>query len=239
MHPAYVWSNLVDASALACTSSPASGREQRHASLQGIESRHVRRADHRPELHQDRRLETQGPCPTARRMLLTALGSVSLLNQLSTRLGHEAPVGCGAPASTRPSSTRSGNAKSFSGHTPPAAPVAGQPQPGAVHRAAQRLLRPAGPRVRRRWPCRLTLRQPPWADPYARCCGRGGATRIPLSPICASALAGDTAAVPRLGVQLWALRPGLDGGVPGHRRLHARRARSLRRVGLGVRSPGA
>ena len=114
-------------------------------------------------------------------MLLTALGSVSLLNQLSTRLGHEAPVGCGAPASTRPSSTRSGNAKSFSGHTPPAAPVAGQPQPGAVHRAAQRLLRPAGPRVRRRWPCRLTLRQPPWADPYARCCGRGGATRLPLS----------------------------------------------------------
>ena len=142
------------------------------ASLQGIESRHVRRADHRPELRQDRRLETQGPCPTARRMLLTALGSVSLLNQLSTRLGHEAPVGCGAPASTRPSSTRSGNAKSFLGHTPPAAPVAGQPQPGAVHRAAQRLLRPAGPRVRRRWPCRLTLRQPPWADPYARCCGR-------------------------------------------------------------------
>ena len=35
-------------------------------------------------------------------------------------------------------------------------PVAGQSQPGALHRAAQRFLRPARPRIRRRRPCRLT-----------------------------------------------------------------------------------
>ena len=35
-------------------------------------------------------------------------------------------------------------------------PVAGQPQPCALYRAAQRLLRPARPRFRRRRPCRLT-----------------------------------------------------------------------------------
>ena len=35
-------------------------------------------------------------------------------------------------------------------------PLAGQPKPGALYRAAQRLLRPARPRIRRRRPCRLT-----------------------------------------------------------------------------------
>ena len=53
-----------------------------------------------------------------------------------------------------------------------------------------------------------------------RSCGTGGVSTCCARPPLRYGPAGDTPPAPRLGWQLWALRPGLDGGVPADHDAH-------------------